>query len=1304
MSTNKSSGSPITVKNLWDNDDNDEESEKSYNGKTIDETYGERKLREHVLNDPDTFAGSIEPQEETVWCYSDESELIYKDTINYRECFYKIADEVLVNMIDQHRRIDEMIAKNPKLKLNRVTKLQVNIDEQTGRIVFENNGEGIDVVKHAKKNKYVPQMIFGDLLTSTNYDEKERTVGGKNGLGAKLANIFSKEFIIETVDCRRKLLYKQIFRDNMTVIEEPVITPYTRVPFTRITYLPDYERFGVKDPSKMDDWKMIKKRVVDASACTASNVTVYLNDKKINVKSFEDYINLYIGNKKETNRVFSVVNDRWEVGVCLNINGKFEQISFVNGICTDIGGRHVNHVVDNLTKKIMANINASSKKKVVMQPAHIKQQFMVFIKAIIVNPVFDSQTKRKLTSLVSKFGSKCELNNEFIETVMKLGVLKRAESDAIHDAKQGFNKSTDGKARSRKIHHPKLTDAKAAGTKFGIKCTIALTEGDSAANFIAKGIKGMNSEENKFWGWFPLRGKLLNIRSATIKQLQNNEEILMMKKILGLVEGKVYTSLSELRYGRVMIMADNDKDGHHIKALIMNLFSHKWPSLLKLEGFICDIATPINSVRKTDSRNNVLENIYFFTESEFSVWMENNNQGKGWKIKYYKGLGTFSPYEARDLLGDMKTTVYTWDNSFIDFTDKRGITKEKDITSHHFDMMFNKGDGYEDRRKIWLNTIDADEGEETILTKNNKCSYIEFINKQLKEFSRYNVQRAVPNLMDGLKPGQRKVLFSCFKKKLHDEIKVAQLAGYVSENSGYHHGEASLNGTMIGMAQDYVGTSNFNLLYPAGSFGSRMGGGKDMKTGDDAAAARYIFTYLSNACRKMFNDLDKPLLKYQSEEGAMIEPTYYLPVMPTILVNGVQGIGTGYSSTIPCYNPIDILDNQERFIKGEPMIDMIPWYRGYNGRIEKVAHQKFITIGNWSKIGKNKIRINEIPVGTNKCKSFKSYLEFLNTLLSDDSKKQHLVTDPNKGGKTGKTNLVKGSGPKASKTDASISTSVSDSSNGLIGLVKDYDVITTTDTDLVIEVEFEKDVLEQELSNDKPYHFEKNMKIACGFSISNMHLFDSNGIIKKYESPLNIIDDFCTHRKKYYEMRRQYWIRTHRHEYDKLNVKYRFITEYMDGIIDINRKDEEEITHILENANPPYPKFTKDADTSDITTNADADADDTIIKEGSYDYLLSTQFRSLTKNKLEQLRKELDNIQKKYVAFENKSDIDLWSEDILEIRREWKLTIDEWLISNKLTVIQPKKTVQVKLTKPKAKTKPKTKSKTKPKVIIVPKK
>merc|ERR1719453_892185 len=157
--------------------------------------------------------------------------------------------------------------------------------------------------------------------------------------------------------------------------------------------------------------------------------------------------------------------------------------------------------------------------------------------------------------------------------------------------------------------------------------------------------------------------------------------------------------------------------------------------------------------------------------------------------------------------------------------------------------------------------------------------------------------RSIPCVVDGLKPTQRKVVHCCFRRNLKSDVKVAQLTGYISEHAAYHHGEVSLQGTIIGMAQKFVGSNNVNLLVPSGQFGTRLMGGKDH------ASSRYIYTRLAPWTRTFFHPDDDQILSYKVEEGQSIEPKHYVPVLPLVLLNGVEGIGTGWSTSVPNYNP-----------------------------------------------------------------------------------------------------------------------------------------------------------------------------------------------------------------------------------------------------------------------------------------------------------------------------------------------------------------------------------------------------------------
>jgi len=324
--------------------------------KTVEETFVKKTQLEHIIDIPDTYIGSVEKTDLETWIYDEDTQKIIYKNIKYISGLYKIFDEVLVNAIDQHVRTES----DQNIE-NKVTTIKVNFDEENNSISVYNNGEGIPVVEHKEHGVWVPELIFGHLLTSSNYDKDEKKItGGKNGYGAKLANIFSKKFKIETVDAERKLKYVQLFEKNMTIKHPPTITKSTAKPYTIIEFSPDLVRFGINKIDN-DTLQLMKKRVIDITACTNKNVSVFLNDKKLECKTLEKYVNYYLD--PDTERVFEEVSDRWEVVVAVNPDTKFDQVSFVNGISTTKGGKHIDYVASSIIKKLQTIVSTKGVKR-----------------------------------------------------------------------------------------------------------------------------------------------------------------------------------------------------------------------------------------------------------------------------------------------------------------------------------------------------------------------------------------------------------------------------------------------------------------------------------------------------------------------------------------------------------------------------------------------------------------------------------------------------------------------------------------------------------------------------------------------------------------------------------------------------------------------------------------------------------------------------------------------------------------------------------------------------------------------------
>ena len=879
---------------------------------------------EHILKRPDSYVGPVDLNVEPYWVLNGDNSQFEKNNLKYSPALLKIFDEILVNAVDRN-------SMHPK----HVTSISVAIDKVSGSVTVENNGPigGVGVRMHEKEGIWNPELTFGHLLTSTNYDDsKKRVVGGRNGYGAKLTNIYSSSFSIVIKDHETKQTYTQKWSNNMTVCEQPKIKKHAGgTSSVSITFTPDWKRFGMP---KMDFaiYKIFQKRVWDANICSTPNCKVKFNGDVLPKQNFDAYAKMHEG----VGEVCSFSNDRWSVCIGPSENG-LEQVSFVNGICTTRGGTHVDHVAS----LVAGGIIEEMAKKIKLKPQQVKNTFNIFVKATLENPAFSSQVKSECTLKAQDFGSKFDPPKNFIKNVLKTGI--QDELLALSKFKEMKElKKTDGARKSKITGIPKLDDANKAGTAQSNKCTLIVTEGDSAKTLAVAGLSVVGRDH---YGVFPLRGKCKNVRDVSVSQLTSNQEFNDLKKILGLQQGKEYKDVSELRYGRLMIMTDADNDGSHIKGLILNMIHYFWPSLLNL-GFVVSMVTPIIKASKgSDSKS-------FYTDSAFRTWY---GDGKaGWRIKYYKGLGTSTSVEAREYFKKIQELTVRFD------VDR--------MTNESIVLAFDKKKA--DARKTWLLDSTAKDVRELEVPYGHvkQLSITDFVHKDLVNFSLADLKRSIAHVADGLKPSQRKVMYSCFQRNLQGEMKVAQLAAYVAEKSSYHHGEVSLADTIVKLANDYTGSNNINLLEPCGQFGTRLMGGKD------ASQTRYIFTRLTKEARCVFDAKDDAILNYLDDDGRSIEPDFYMPTIPMVLVNGTEGIGTGFSCYVPPFNPKDIKQNILNVIGGKAIKRMKPWFRGFKGRIFE-QDDVWVTEGVWNIIGKT-IKVSELPPGR-WTQDYKEHLDML---------------------------------------------------------------------------------------------------------------------------------------------------------------------------------------------------------------------------------------------------------------------------------------------------------------------------------------
>jgi DNA topoisomerase-2 len=1144
--------------------------------------YQKKTDRQHILDAPDTYIGSIENIESE--CYIYEGDKIISKMIAINPGLYKLFDEGVVNCRDHAVRCKQAIASG-KSNILPVTNISIDISDD-GIITMMNNGNGIDVEKHPEYDIWIPEMIFGHLRTSTNYDKTEKKiVGGKNGFGFKLVLIWSTWGMVETVDHVRGLKYVQEFKNNLEEICSPKITKSKVKPYTKVSFKPDYQRLGL--PGLSDDFiKFLRRRVLDIAAVTDKTVKVNYNNEQLQVANFQQYIDLYIGSKTDKPRVYEEGNERWEYAVCLSPTDEFCQVSFVNGIFTSKGGKHVEYITNQIVKKLQAFI--TKKKKVDVKPTSIKEQLMVFIRCDIENPAFDSQTKDCMNTAISNFGSTCTVSDKFIEKIAKMGVMDAA--CALTEVKENkAAKKTDG-AKTRSIRGiPKLIDANFAGTDKSHLCTIIFCEGDSAKAGI---VSGMSKEDRNYIGIYPMRGKLYNVRGEMQKKISDNKEIKEIKQILGLETGKSYTDKDvekKLRYGKILFMTDQDLDGSHIKGLGLNLFESEWETLSKIDGFIGFMNTPILKAKKGNTE------LVFYNDGEYEQWKQSNNTN-GWKIKYYKGLGTSTAKEFKEYFEKKKIVSFTHSG---------------EESKNAIDMVFNKKRA--DDRKKWLENYDR---ELYVDTNHDSITYEDFINKEMIHFSKYDCDRSIPNVMDGLKISLRKILYAAFKKRLTTEIKVAQFSGYVSEQAAYHHGEQSLNGAIVGMAQNFVGSNNINLFEPSGQFGTRLQGGKD------SASERYIFTYLNQLTRYIFKEADDKILKYLDDDGFPVEPVYYVPIIPMLLVNGSCGIGTGFATNIMCYNVVDIIQYiQNKIDNVIENVKVRPFYQGFKGTITELSDNKYLIKGLYEVTGTNTIKVTELPVGF-WTDDFKEHLE-------------ELIAGPQKEKEGEKTSKKKNK-----------------------GLVKDY---CDMSTDVVVDftITFNANVL-QDLLNTTDANgcngVEKILKLYTTQSTNNMHAFNHEEKLKKYENPEQIIDDFYEVRLDFYDKRKSYQIQILTSELVVLSNKARYIQEILNDTLDLRKKKTREIVEILENKG--YDKIDGD---------------------NEYKYLVKMPMDSVSEENVKKIMNETGNKEMELNVLKTKDIKTIWSEELTVL-------LDEYNKSKSTTtsdVIKVPKKSKTKTSKPK---------------------
>ena len=595
---------------------------------SIDKKYQKLDDISHVIARPGMYIGSIKPHIATKWVLDNDK--MVQQELTYNPGFLKIFDEIITNSVDESKRTG-----------SKLTTVKVTIKDNT--ISIWDNG-GIPVVKHTEHNEWIPEMIFSNLKSGSNFDDtEERSWAGTNGVGSTLTNIYSNEFIIST--CDGKNHFYQTYKNNMRDRVDAIIKK-SKSAHTEITFKPDFEKFGL-DGIDEDHFKMIQKRIYDLAACN-THLKIYFNNDLVNLNSFEDYIKLYV-----TEYFYETNKDKtWSIAIALSENG-FQQISFANSTETYDGGTHVDYIMNQIVVELREFF--VKKHKVDIKPSELKSHMFLFLDSTVINPSFSSQTKEKLITEVKDFGCTFEVSKKLTQLILKSEIV-----NSILDWIQQKKSADDNKLQRElnkklsKIKVEKLIDAKG---KDRWKCSLGLFEGDSASGAFRK----YRSPETM--GAFSLKGKFINVSEITNQKLIQNTEAVNLMAAIGLKLGQ-QIELKHLRYGKILFYTDADVDGNSISALLINFFYKYWPEIFD-RGMIYKVETPI-VVAVPKSKK--IKKILFYTQTEYNEWADKNDL-KNFEIKYKKGLAALVDDEYQDIINNPRMTKISKDEISTEYLD-----------------------------------------------------------------------------------------------------------------------------------------------------------------------------------------------------------------------------------------------------------------------------------------------------------------------------------------------------------------------------------------------------------------------------------------------------------------------------------------------------------------------------------------------------------------------------------------------------------------------------------------------------------
>ena len=1201
---------------------------------------------EHVLQNPDMYFGDIKVSQVNGFCYDIDNNEVKRDKLIVSNVLIKMVDEILMNATDN--AIKSYKSTTP------MTYVKIKINKDNKVISIENDGLSIPIRKNKQSDKYLPEIAFTNLFSSSNFNNN-RTGAGKNGVGASITNVLSSTFVIDIV-CDN-IRYKQVIKNNCKTINEPSIKEVDKNNYVNISFRPDMNKIMkiAKSNENINDvfnntLLFINKRILDVNMLLSYyDITTYYNDNEMPNITFEDYANMFI---KDTKPFMKFTKDKLYEILIKDASTKATpkiNISFINNIAVS-NGSHIKNVLEQIETSVAKKLKIK-KDEVDKSLKIIKSRLIIFMKCNLVNPMFEGQSKNILQSADNL--DKIKLSKQDLDKI-----LEEIDFDEIINGKKIDDINKDIKVKkSRKLIIDKLTDAEFAGSKHSNKCTLFLCEGDSAAKLAKDGISYLG---HNYFGVYPLGGKPVNVRDETLSKIQNNKTVMYIAKILGLPlrtnkqiqQHKL--DISKLRYGKIVMLKDADTDGAHIMGLVINLLEQLYPELLDIKGFFNEFITPMikliipnNIFNKLDvfetgnmnelagtiieTKNNV---IYpFYNTNDYNKFIEKYPICNKLQPMYIKGLGG---HNQKDTIEYFKNYLNNVVGVFMD-------EESHDMLNTAFNKKLS------DSRKKLLCERTGETALPRYIGKPINCS--DFIKNDWLDYSYDACLRAIPSCVDGLKPSQRKILYvllnnykpakSNTEENAKNFKKVFQMCGEVAQKGYYHHGDQSLNGTIIAMARDFTGSNNLPLLAYSGSFGSR-----DMN-GDDAGAPRYISSTIHEVSRYIFPQSDDSLLVPNIEDNNKVEPIYYVPIIPMILVNGAIGIGTGYSTTILQHNPLSII------------------------RIVKKYINTYISL-----IDKQHIDINEVT---------KSYESTNDTSITNDTAINDNITNESTNDENTNANITNDDitildTTKLSKEDKQILYNILmfkphyNYYKGCIELDEDKNnytvygvweikgfVVNVTEVPFVTSKQkFIKNLQKLYLSNIitdyqenksksiNDFNFtitfnENNSDVVCSdentvdedyiikklglearLSLSNIVAFSNKNKLTRFVNESTMFKEWFNTRETLYIKRKNKIVNEYKNNIKFISEKARFIKSVIDKKLVLNLRTKKDIENDLDKM-----KFTR--------------------IDNNYNYLLNLPISSLTKEKYEELINKLDNLKKEFDNYNKLTIFDIWMNELNEL-------------------------------------------------------